>query len=69
MKNMGGREDSYCWVLIWDSGDRGLFIFQFCRRLLFNVFPFPLSTDKLLGVFHVNRRFAPNCSVRFPFFT
>ncbi len=34
--------------------------FKFCCRLFFNVFPFPPSTAKLLGDFHVIRRCAPN---------
>jgi hypothetical protein len=49
----------------WQS--RGLFIFKFCRRLLFNEFSFPLSTDKSLGYFHVNRRFALNFRCISPF--
>jgi hypothetical protein len=36
---------------------------SFCGR---TVFPFPPSTDKLLGDWHVNRQGAPNFSVRFP---
>ncbi len=68
MKNKRGLKNGCFWVLIWDTGDRCLFIFLLNRPLFFNVFPFPLSTDKLLGDFRVNRRCAPNCSVRFPCF-
>jgi hypothetical protein len=32
-----------------------MFFFQFCRRLFFNVFSFPPSTDILIGDIHVNR--------------
>ncbi len=34
--------------------------FYFCCRLFFNVFPFPPSTDKWLGDFHVIRCCAPH---------
>jgi hypothetical protein len=35
MKNKGGQEDGCCWVLLWDTGKQGLFIFFFSF-----VFPF-----------------------------
>jgi hypothetical protein len=35
-------------------------LFFICRRLFFNVFTFPPSTDKSVGNYHVIRRRAPN---------
>jgi hypothetical protein len=65
VKNKRGRD----WLLqIWDTCDRCLFIFLFCRRLFFNVFQLPPNTAKSLGNLYVNRRCAPNHSVRFPRF-
>jgi hypothetical protein len=65
MRNKSGREYNCCCVLlIWDTGDRGLFVFQLFRSLFFDVFPFP-CTDNLFGNFHVIRRCAPNWYIHF----
>jgi hypothetical protein len=47
------------------ANDVFLSFFKSCRRLFFDVFPFAPSTDKLLDDFHVIRRCATTCSVRF----
>jgi hypothetical protein len=67
MKMEGGREAGYCSKMVSDHGDRCLFIVLWCRRLFFNVFPFPLCKAQLIGDWNENRRGAPKCSVRFFF--
>jgi hypothetical protein len=37
MRNKGGQGDGICSIMVSDCGHRCLFIFQRCRRLLFNV--------------------------------
>jgi hypothetical protein len=60
MKNQGGQEAGYCSKTVSDRGDRCLFAFKFCRRLFFNVFPFPFCKAQLIGDCLENRRGAPN---------
>jgi hypothetical protein len=40
---------------LWNNGDRGLLVFEFCPLFSLNAFPFLPSTDKLSGDFHVIR--------------
>jgi hypothetical protein len=41
-------------VVGYENGTLTIEFFLYFRRLFFNVFPFPPSTDKLLGGFHVD---------------
>ncbi len=49
MKNERGREAGKCPKMISDRGDRCLFTFLSSRRLLFNVFSFPVCKAQLIG--------------------
>ncbi len=49
------REDGCALLLVWGTGDLGMFIFYFCCRHLNKLFPFPPSTAKLIDDFRVNR--------------
>ncbi len=60
MRNMRGYGAVYSLALLWNTGERGLFVFELCRRLFFNAFPFPQGTDRLLGDFYVNRQGTTN---------
>jgi hypothetical protein len=53
--------------LDWDCGAGHYFEFLICRRLVLNIFPFPVSTAKLLGDFYNNRWSAANSSPRFTY--
>jgi hypothetical protein len=44
-----------------------LSFFFFCLRLGFNIFPFPVTTAKLIGEFYNNRRSAANWCPRFAY--
>ncbi len=49
MKNKRVWEVGSCWALFSGRGNRCLIIFEFFRRLFFNLFPFSPWTEKLLG--------------------
>jgi hypothetical protein len=48
------------WVLAWDCGAGHYFKFLFHRHLVLNIFPFPVSTVKLIGNFFKKERSAAN---------
>ncbi len=54
-------------VLAWDCGAGHYFAFLIRRHLVSNIFPFPVSTAKLLGDFYYNRRSAGNSFPRFAY--
>jgi hypothetical protein len=54
-------------VLAWDCGAGHSFEFSFRRCLVWNIFPFPVSTAKLLGDFYNNRRSTANSFPRFAY--
>ncbi len=49
MKNEGGRKGGKRLQKVPDRGDQCSFVFWFCRRSLFDVFPFPPSETILIG--------------------
>jgi hypothetical protein len=52
MRNKKGQESVYSGVLVWDTGDQGLFIYVlFFHRLFMNIFPFQAGRANLLGDF------------------
>jgi hypothetical protein len=55
-------------IVAWDCGAGHYFEFLFRRRLVLNIFPFLVSTAKLLGDFYNNRRSAANSCPRFAYF-
>jgi hypothetical protein len=46
--------------MVPDRGDRCLFIFLWSRRRFFDVFPFPVCNEQLLGDWYENRGGTPN---------
>jgi hypothetical protein len=46
--------------MVLDRGDRCLFIFVWARRLFFDVLPFPVCKDELIGDWYENRQGTPN---------
>jgi hypothetical protein len=50
-----------------DCGARDSFEFLFRRRLVLNIFPFPVSTAKLIGEIYNNRRSAAKRCPRFAY--
>ncbi len=60
MRGVGKLASFQRWVL--DRGDRCLFTFLSCRRLFFNIFPFPVCKAQLIpvGNWHENRQGALN---------
>jgi hypothetical protein len=54
-------------VWAWDCGAGHYFEFLFRCRLVLNIFPFPVSTAKLLGDFYNNRRSAAKSYPRFAY--
>jgi hypothetical protein len=65
MRNDLVREGGKRWTLVSDRGDRGLFVFKFCSRLFFDVFPFPQNYQTISRT--IGQR-AAICSVRaYPF--
>jgi hypothetical protein len=54
-------------VLAWDCGGGHYIEFLFRRRLVLNIFPFPVSTAKLLGNLYNNRRSAAKSYPRFAY--
>jgi hypothetical protein len=56
-----------CWVLASDCGAGHYFGFLIYCHLVLYLFPFPLSTEKLLGEFYYNRRIAANTFPRFAY--
>ncbi len=48
------------WVLAWDCGAGHYYEVSIRCRLVLNIFPFPVSTAKLLGDFYNNRQSAAN---------
>jgi hypothetical protein len=55
------------WGIAWDCGAGHYFDLLIRRRLVLNVFPFPVSKAKLLGEFYTNRRSAVNRCPRFTY--
>jgi hypothetical protein len=53
--------------LAWDCGAGHYLEVFFRRRLVLKIFPFPVSTEKILGVFYNNRRSAANNFSRFAY--
>jgi hypothetical protein len=53
--------------MAWDCGAGHCFDFLLCRRLALNIFPFLVTTAKLLGEFYNNRRSAENRCPRFAY--
>ncbi len=62
VKNSANR-----WVLAWDYGAGHYFEFLLCRHLVLKIFPFPVSTAKLIGDFYNNRQSAANRYPRFAY--
>jgi hypothetical protein len=62
---MRGVEEGGCLKMVWDRGDRCLFVFLCCRRLFFNVFSFSVCKAQLIDNWGKNRQGAPKCLVRF----
>ncbi len=61
---LSGREDDCGYLLVLHTGDQCLFIFRFCRHLLFNIFPYLLSTvQPHYQHFCINRRRESNRSL------
>jgi hypothetical protein len=54
--------------LAWDCGAGHYFEFLLRRRLVLNIFPFLVSTAKLIGDFYNNRRSAANSYPHFAYF-
>jgi hypothetical protein len=54
-------------VLAWDYCAGHYFEFLIHRRLVLNIFPFPLSTAKLLGDFYNSRQSAANSKPSFAY--
>ena len=61
MQNEGCPEAGKCVKMVSDCGDQSLFTFSCCRRLFFEVFPFPVCKAQIIGDWYENRRGAPNC--------
>ncbi len=55
------------WVLAWDCGAGHYFQVLICRRLVLNIFPFPVSTAKFIGDFYNNGRSAAISCLRFAY--
>jgi hypothetical protein len=53
MRNKGVRGGGRHCALFSNLGNRCLFDFILCRRLWFNIFPFPPSAAKILGNIHI----------------
>ncbi len=53
--------------MAWDCGAGHCFDFLLRHRLALNIFPFPVTTVKLLGEFYNNRRSAANRCPRFAY--
>ena len=53
--------------MAWDCGAGHYFDLLFRRRLVLTIFPFPVSTEKILGDFYNNRRSAANSFPRFAY--
>jgi hypothetical protein len=53
--------------LAWDCGAGHYFELFLRRRLVLNIFPFPVSTAKLIGDLYNNRRSAANGYLRFAY--
>jgi hypothetical protein len=51
----------------WDCGAGHYFDFLLRRRLALNIFPFPVTTAKLIGEFYYNRRSVAHGSPRFAY--
>jgi hypothetical protein len=53
--------------MTWDCGAGHYFDFLLRRRLAFNIFPFPVTSVKLIGEFYNNRRSAAHGCLRFAY--
>ncbi len=53
--------------MAWDCGAGHCFDFLLCRHLAVNIFPFPVTTAKLIGEFYNNRRSAADRCPRFAY--